>query len=842
MASLEELPVELQLQIAEELTSFSDLNALASTCRRAYAAMDPLLYSLAVKNSESFSVLHWAAKYGRVGTATKLLEAGADSNSSTWRDPQPPMHLAAKYGQDAIIELLLEHGANINAQGYDDWLCLPFQRRVSGREPVFRDRDYPYTSAQLPLQFALLSQQETTAQLLVSMGALTKFDQSAIDTTDAFHIAAAEGCLKFMQFLFQEGYEADIDRQDPSGYTPLHYAFGTARQHQTLQWLLARGADINAKFISGATLLHIACYDANFEDADFLLDAGASVNKVWDWGLAGRQYRLRPIDICCVNPRNISSMVREEEAPGTAFHGVMSDIANRSRFIEKLLISGASLDPLPGELSPVAIAASQHWIHILELFKKAGRDFSTEDQAIVQALLLKKEREYLHWDLLNPLPTVDWLLAHGTPAALNSESISAALVYYFHLEPHQSWPCDVFRRLLQHGLNPNTTYKGLSLFRHSYKGGNLHLSQLLMEYGAHEDQLHDLFDEILDYLEPDPERYLFGSDLVYEHYEDWLEAEAYLRYLLDCDISGVLLKSPKSLLKALERYCIEAARILLDAGNPNVSGVTDSGQTCLHLLAVSPHAHTEYGLRVAERVLELKPDPNVLHGLPDMSPMRLALANQKWAFAKLLIDRGAHVTDLEASALNGTDYPHHHHELFLWGLREAESPYTLGVKVFSELLDRWYLVTRDEKSSFTQGVTRETALFYTFSLLHDTDSGIKWLLKPEVDINWAPDHGSTAVANILMRLSTTEEHLVRQMRRVLILLEQGADPLRKDGRGISAIDIIKLDLEGCATSQGTEVSLLDFMKLERDADNRLYKLMFRSSSQDSWETRSYAED
>ncbi|RYP43446.1 hypothetical protein DL770_011661 [Monosporascus sp. CRB-9-2] len=819
MASLEELPVELQLQIAEELTSSSDLNALASTCRRAYAVMDPLLYSLAVKNSESFSVLHWAAEYGRVGTAAKLLEAGADPNSITWRDPQPPLQLAANHGEDAIIELLLEHGANINVPSYEHWLDLP----------------------QLPLQSALLSQQETTAQLLVSRGALTKFDRSATDSTDAFHIAAAEGCLKFMQFLFQEGYEADINRQDPSGYTPLHYAFGGARRHQTIQWLQARGADINAEFNGGATLLHLACYDANFEDAGFLLDAGASVNKVWEWNHAGRQYRLRPIGICCMNPRNTDGMVREEDLD-TAFHKIMSDIVNRSRFIEKLLLSGASLDPLPGELSPAAMAASQHWIHILKLFKEAGRDFSTESQAIVQALLLKEEREYLHKGLLNPLPTVDWLLAHGTPAVLNSESISAALVDYLYLKTQQTWPCDVFRRLLEHGLDPNATYQGLSLFRHSYNGRNLHLSQLLMEYGAHKDQLHDLFDEILDYLELDPLHYSFGNNHGYQDYEEWIEAAADLQYLLDCDISGVLLKSPKSLLKALEKHSIEAARILLDAGSPNVSGVTDSGQTCLHLLAASPLSHTEDGLRIAERVLELKPDPNVLHGLPDMSPMWLALANEKWVFARLLIDHGAHITDLEASALNGTDYPHHHHGLFLWGLHEVESPYTLGIKVFSELLDCWYLVTRDKKSSFTQGVTRETALFYTFSLLHDTDVGIKWLLNPEVDINWGPDHGPTAVANILMRLSTTEEYLVHQMRRVMVLLEHGADPLRKDGRGMSAMDTIKLNLEKCAMSQGTEVSLLDFMKPERDADNRLYKLTFRSSLRDSWETRSYAED
>ncbi|RYP41253.1 hypothetical protein DL768_010527 [Monosporascus sp. mg162] len=690
MASLEELPVELQLQIAQELTSFSDLNALASTCRRAYAVIDPLLYSLAAKDSEWFSVLHWAAKY---------------------------------------------------------------------------------------------------------------------DATDAFHIAAARGCLKFMQFLFQEGYEADVNRKDPSGYAPLHYAFGDARRHQTIQWLQARGADIDAEFKRGATLLHLACYDANFEDAGFLLDAGASVNKVCEWNHAGRQYRLRPIDICCMNPRNTDGTVREED-PGTSFHKIMSDIANRSRFIEKLLLSGASLDPLPGELSPVAMAASQHWIHILELFKKAGRDYSTEDQAIVQALLLKKEGEYLHRDVSQPI--ADSGLALGARHA------------------------DCPQQRIDFG-----SPRRLSLFRHSYNGGNLHLSRLLMEYGAHEDQLHDLFDEILDDLELDPLRDLFGND---DDHEEWNQAAADLRYLLDCDISGVLLKSPKSLLKALKKQSIKIARILLDAGSPNASGVTDAGQSCLHFLAASPLANTEDYLHVTKRVLELGTDPKIGRGLPDMSPMWLALGNERWAFARLLVDYGTHITGLEASGLNRRHHPHHHHQSFLWGLRNAPPPSTLGTKVFSELLDSWYLITRDEKSSLTQGATHETALFYTYSLLHDPYSGIKWLLNPEVDINWAPDRGPTALANLVMRLSRTDEYLKYLIGNVMILLERGADPLRKDGRGISAMDIIKLDLEECATSQGAEVSLLDYMNLERDADNRLYKLRFRSSLWDSWETRSYAED
>ncbi|RYP06362.1 hypothetical protein DL764_003207 [Monosporascus ibericus] len=667
--------------------------------------MNPLLYTLAVKKSESSSVLHWAAEYGRVGTATKLLEAGADPNASTWRAPQPPLHLAAKYGQDTIIELLLEHGANINAQSYDHWLRLPFPRGLW-------------------------------------------------DSTDAFHIAAAEGCLEFMQFLFQEGYEADINRQDPSGYSPLHYAFEGARRHQTLQWLLARGADINAEFNRGATLLHVTCYDAHFEDAGFLLDAGAS-----------------------------------------------------------------------------------HWIHILKLFKKAGRDFSTEDQAIAQAVLLKKEGKYLHRELLNPLPTVNWLLAHGTPAVLNSESILAALVDYFHLRTQQTWPCEVFRRLLDHGLDPNATYERQSLFWQSYKGRNLHLSQLLIAYGAHQDQLHDLFDELIDGLESDPLRDIWG----YNDDHKWNQLADDFLYLLDCDISQALLRSPESLLKALKIQSIQLARILLDVGSPNASGVTDAGQTCLHFLASSPLADSKDYLYVTKRLLELGADPRIGRGLPGMSPMWLALGNQRWAFARLLVDYGAHATRLESSGLK-RDHPHHHHQSFLWGLRNAPPPFTLGTRIFIELLNCWYLVTRDEKSSFTQGVTRETALFYTYSQMRDPYSGIKWLLNPEVDINWAPDRGPTALTNLAVWLSATDKYLEDRIRNVMILLEHGADPLRKDGRGISAMDIIKLDLEKCAMFQGTKVPLLEAMTLEHDADNRLYKLKFRPSLGGSWETRSYAEE
>ncbi|RYP53863.1 hypothetical protein DL769_010438 [Monosporascus sp. CRB-8-3] len=512
--------------------------------------------------------------------------------------------------------------------------------------------------------------------MLVTSEASTKADRPAIYATDAIHTGAAQGCLGFLQFLLDEGHETDVNRRDPFGYTPLHHAFGGERQHETIQWLVSRGADIDAELsIRGATLLHVACYDGKFDDAGFLLDAG---------------------------------------------------------FIKKLLLSGTSLDPYPGGLSPVSMAASNHQIQILELFHKAGRDFSTEEQAIAQALQLKEGDEYLHKDLQNPLPTLNWLLVHGAPAVLTSKSISAALVDYCYLESdsHGTWPYDVLSHLLELGLDPNTSYDGSSIFWHCYNALNLPMCQLLMEYGADGDQLHDLFDDIFSFSwdwDTSPGYY----DKAYNHQDHGKgnpNADG-LRFLLDCDM-----KAPSA-----------------------------------------------------------------------MPPMWLALATEKWAFARLLIDYGAPVTDLDTTAPNGTDYPHHHHEMFLWGLRNAPSLSTLSTKAFSELLDYWYLVTRDENSAFTQAVS----------------------------------------PNILARLSPADEHFMCSVDSAIALLERGADPLQKDDEGVSAMDIIELDLAERHASQSTEVSLLDFMKLrtERNANSRVYKLTFHwVSRKGSWETRSYFKD
>lgn len=62
------------------------------------------------------TALHWAVYYDDVDVARQLIEAGAEVEAGT-RDGITPLHLAAQYGGTGMIELLLDSGADAAATG-----------------------------------------------------------------------------------------------------------------------------------------------------------------------------------------------------------------------------------------------------------------------------------------------------------------------------------------------------------------------------------------------------------------------------------------------------------------------------------------------------------------------------------------------------------------------------------------------------------------------------------------------------------------------------------------------------------------------------------------------------
>lgn len=177
-----------------------------------------------VKRREGVTALNLAAENNRVSMANYLISKGAVVNEAGGDGEETPLHVASRHGYQRMAALLLSKGAKIDTTGGHDE-CLT------------------------ALQMAIRGGQEGMVRLLLSKG------------------ATLSGC--------------------DMGMTPLHTA-AMAGRTRIARMLIAAGARVNAKDVSGETPLHDALSHGQTETADLLrrhggIDAGARYNHSgWD--------------------------------------------------------------------------------------------------------------------------------------------------------------------------------------------------------------------------------------------------------------------------------------------------------------------------------------------------------------------------------------------------------------------------------------------------------------------------------------------------------------------------------------------------------------------------------
>ena len=213
---------------------------------------------------DGMSALFWAVYYEEADMVSLLLDAGADANVQN-RYGLTPLIQSSITGNGEIISMLLDAGADANArtlQGDTALMNAAKAGSVQGVQALIEAgagveaRDgYSFQS---PLMWAAAFNQAEIVRILAENGA----DVNA---------RSAELIFSGIQ---QGGVQGDFPN---GGLTSLHHA---ARENgvETVEVLLALGADPNILDPQGISPLRVAATNENLDIAKILIEGGADLN------------------------------------------------------------------------------------------------------------------------------------------------------------------------------------------------------------------------------------------------------------------------------------------------------------------------------------------------------------------------------------------------------------------------------------------------------------------------------------------------------------------------------------------------------------------------------------
>lgn len=235
--------------------------------------------SFVVRPNQNETALHLATKYNNESIFDYIL--------STFGSPQhvncvntagdTPLHYAAFYGGLYAAKKLLEHGACMNQRTNDTAPTgnrTPLDLTECTYLPVFNNedkrRDEEFFLSRISVRDFLLLNGAVHGNRIKP-----EVDQNLVS------IAALNGHVRLMEKLIAEN--ADLGQRNSLGNTPLHFACHKG-ESGIVRLLLKAGVDVNAVNNKKQTPLMLACVQGSKAVVKVLLDAKVEVNVMDDRG------------------------------------------------------------------------------------------------------------------------------------------------------------------------------------------------------------------------------------------------------------------------------------------------------------------------------------------------------------------------------------------------------------------------------------------------------------------------------------------------------------------------------------------------------------------------------
>jgi ankyrin repeat protein len=208
--------------------------------------------------------IHAAARIGDLAIVEKIIQEGTDLNAKD-ASGKTPLHHAVEYGHKEVVELLAAKGANVNIKDYDG--------NTPGHVALGENK-----RSILELLIAK-GVNVVSIHLSAYQGELDKVKNyirkgTDVNTVDSFgatplHYAAVRGSKEVVEFLIASG--ADINAKKKSGDTPLHWA-AISGSKDVVELLVDNGANINAKGQWDYTPIFYAAWSGIIEVVELLVE------------------------------------------------------------------------------------------------------------------------------------------------------------------------------------------------------------------------------------------------------------------------------------------------------------------------------------------------------------------------------------------------------------------------------------------------------------------------------------------------------------------------------------------------------------------------------------------